>query len=821
MSRKRDALPHVRVIRNPPKTRWTKISCWLQDSWRRLLDAHALWVLVYIAVGTWALMPRLEAPGGAVAAGDIATRDYIATQDVLVPDEATTSERQRREREKVLPVYDYDAAYAREVDESLGRLFSTARLWLTQGVPMTEAEPTQTAPTATEASGLATVGEGGEIDIVEDLIGQLQETSGVRLDRESYVQLVTEGFSTGLEESLRSIAADTFRSGIVANKELLLEHRARGVTVRNLDTGTEQIQFNLFDYLGYPGEVELFVGTQLRRVPGLSSRQRRVLQQFLIANTTPNVYPNRPETLAREEEAANATAPVFHQIQTGQMIARKGDRIDEASARAITELRGDRSLGAQLLPLFGNALLLMLGAFVLWTALGRERYPHKTHSQLLSESLVLLSIMLVLARLGFWIAEGLGDHAFGVAGAETSSYMYAIPLASLALSMAMLYGRSMALLLTIVYSVLAARVGGVESLTMAVYTLAGSLAAIFALERIQMKHRFTLARIGMVVGLVNITTIVMVTALFRPERASPEMLGFDLLCGLASGLLVAATASFLTPILEGLFSVTTEMRLVELSNTNLPLLRRLAFEAPGSFQHSLMVANLAKAAASAVGADSTLAYTAGLYHDIGKIFRPEYFIENQHPGQNPHDKLSPSMSTLVLVNHIKDGIDLARQQRLPRVIHDAIEQHHGTALIKFFYQRALDQCSDEDVEVVETEFRYPGPKPQTRVMGILMLADGVEAASRTLRDPTPMTIREVIRRIFDVCTQDGQLDETDLTLSDLSKVSDAFFQILSNIFHRRVDYPGFDFGDRKTPAAPPTDIDADAAESPEPSRARP
>ena len=787
MSRKRDSLPHVRVIRNPPQTRWTRFSCWLLDSWRRALSAHGLWLLVYLAVGTWALMPRLEILGQAVEAGDIASREYIATRDVLVPDEDTTDERRRRAREAVLPVYDYDAAYAREVDESLARLFSTARLWLTQGVPVLEEE---------------SAGEGEETDTVGAMVDQLQEMSGARLDVAAYVQLIELGFTPELEDALRTMTSEAFRRGIVANKELLLEHRARGVTLRNLESGSEQVRINLFDYLGYPGEVELFLGTQLRRDAKLTSSQRKGLGEFLLTNTTPNVYPNRTETLTRQEEAAAATAPVFHQIQSGQVIARKGDRINAASARTIAALRGDRSLGAQLLPFLGNALLLILGALVLWSGLKREQYPHKTHAHLFSESLILLTIMLALGRLGFWISEGLGDHAFGFSGAETASYAFAIPVASLALVAAMLYGRGMAVLLTLVYSVLTARIGGAESLSLVIYTLAGSLTAIFSLERFQIKHRFALARIGMIIGLVNVVAIFMVTALFNAQRTGAEQIGFDILCGLVGGFLVAATASFLTPILEGLFSITTDLRLVELSNTNLPLLRRLAFEAPGSFQHSLMVANLAKAGASAVEADSILAYTAGLYHDVGKIFRPQYFIENQHHGQNPHDKLSPSMSTLVLVSHIKDGLDLARQHRLPRPIRDAIEQHHGTALIKYFYQRALEQGGDGGREVEENEFRYPGPRPETRVMGILMLADGVEAASRTLRDPTPLAIRSLIRKIFDVNIQDGQLDETDLTLSDLNRISDAFFLVLSNIFHRRVDYPGFDFEERRTTPRP-------------------
>jgi putative nucleotidyltransferase with HDIG domain len=732
-------------------------------------------------------MPQLQILGRSVEAGEIAAREYIAPRDVLVADDETTNERRRRAREAVLPVYDYDAAYAREVDESLARLFATARLWLSQGVPLGEGQ----------------AGAGDAADTVTSLVDQLQETSGVRLDVEAYVQLIELGFSTELEEALRAMTAEAFRRGIVANKDLLLEHRARGVVLRNLESGSEQVRFNLFDYLGYPGEVEIFLGTQLRREAELSANQRNELRDFLITNTTPNVYPNRTETLARQEEAAAATAPVFHQVQSGQVIVRKGDQIGPAAARAIAELRGDRSLGAQLPPFLGNVLLLGFAALVLWAGLKDEHYPHKTHAHLFSESLILLAIMLSLARLGYWISEGLGNHAFGFPGAGTSTYVYAIPVASLALVTVMLYGRGMALLLALVYSVLTARIGGAQSLAPVIYTLAGSLAAIFTFERFQIKHRFALARIGMVLSVVNVVAILMLRALFQEGRTTAlDQIGLDAFCGVIGGLLVAATASFLTPILEGLFSITTDLRLVELSNTNLPVLRRLAFEAPGSFQHSLMVANLAKAGSSAIGADATLAYTAGLYHDIGKIYRPEYFIENQHPGQNPHDKLSPSMSTLVLVSHIKDGLDLARQHRLPRPIHDAIEQHHGTALIKFFYQRAVEQSGDADRELEESDYRYPGPRPQTRVMGVLMLADGVEAASRTLRDPTHVTIRSLIRKICDVNIQDGQLDETDLTLSDLSKIADAFFQVLSNIFHRRVDYPGFDFEERRRTPRP-------------------
>jgi putative nucleotidyltransferase with HDIG domain len=330
---------------------------------------------------------------------------------------------------------------------------------------------------------------------------------------------------------------------------------------------------------------------------------------------------------------------------------------------------------------------------------------------------------------------------------------------------------------------------------MAIYALGGSLAAVFALERMAFKERSVVTRIGLVVGVVNAVVIVLLAALAGTAGPSPMQLGFDVLCGLAGGLLVTAVVSFAVPILESVLSVTTDIQLLELANTNLPLLRRLAIVAPGTFQHSLMVATLCKAGCEEIGADPVLAYTCALYHDVGKVSRPEYFVENQRPGHNPHDKLLPSMSALVLVNHIKDGLQLAEEYHLPQPVREAVEQHHGTRLMRYFYNRALEQATSGGASPAppDASFRYPGPKPQDKVMGVLMLADAVEAASRTLSEPTPPKVRAMIRAILEDCLRDGQLDETDLTLGDLKAVGEAFLQVLATLYHRRIDYPGFDF----------------------------
>jgi len=239
--------------------------------------------------------------------------------------------------------------------------------------------------------------------------------------------------------------------------------------------------------------------------------------------------------------------------------------------------------------------------------------------------------------------------------------------------------------------------------------------------------------------------------------------------------------------------VTTDIRLLELSNQNLPLLRQLALEAPGTYQHSLMLGHLAEAAAEAIGADALLARVSGYYHDIGKTRMPDYFIENQPKGFNRHDKLEPSMSALIIAAHVKEGTEMARRARLPEPIVAAIREHHGTKLIRYFYQKALTRTDQAQGAVRDIEYRHSGPKPSSRVTGILMIADAVEAASRTLIEPTPTKIRGMIQQIVDDCLRDGQFDECDLTMRDLAIIAETLERTVSNVYHHRIDYPGFDF----------------------------
>lgn len=747
------------------------------EAWRTwLLEAQGLWVVIFLAVGCWALVPRNpydQFRGEGFQAGAIAALDFEAPFDLPIEDLETTSQKRQKARDDVLPVWDFDSRSAAAIETKISLLFSEGRR-LVADVP-TEIRETAAADESVQQALLS----------VTDL----------KLTPEELNLLAAKEFSADLEDRILGVLPVVLKRGVAPNKGLLLENRVRGITLLNLGTDAEERRLDLYGHLGYPEEVRAFFAAEVRGWPGFTRQGRALLEAFLFANVSPNLSPNNSETLSRREAAAAAAEPVFFQIREGEILVRKGDRVPVAAARAIAEMTREGTRQSRVLPFLGTLLLLLLGAWSVWLGFRGEKVADHSRQRRFNEGLIVLVLVLLGAKLAFLIAQGLGEALKAANFSTPQSYAYAVPLAALALVARLLYTRNSALMLSLVFSVLVSFATPAHSGWIWLYCLGGSLTAIFALDVTQFKQRLVMARVGTMVGLANLVLILIITSL-SPEVAERNLsqVGFDLLCGLMGGLIVAAVASFTVPILESFFCITTDIKLVELSNTNLPLLRRLASDAPGSFQHSLMVANLAKAGCEAIGADAVLAYAGGLYHDIGKMARPDYFIENQHSRHNPHDKLQPSMSALVLINHVKVGLTLAGEYNLPQLLRDAIAQHHGTRRISYFFNRAIEKGSEETVR--EEDYRYPGPKPSNKEMGVLMLADGVEAASRTLVTPTDLKLRTLVGKIVDDCLQDGQLDETDLTLSDISVVSEAFQKVLSNIYHRRIDYPGFDFNQR-------------------------
>ncbi|MEE9523950.1 MAG: HDIG domain-containing metalloprotein [Thermodesulfovibrionales bacterium] len=319
-----------------------------------------------------------------------------------------------------------------------------------------------------------------------------------------------------------------------------------------------------------------------------------------------------------------------------------------------------------------------------------------------------------------------------------------------------------------------------------IYYFIGSLTASFGV--IRCKKRSDILKAGLFVSGINIITVstllLFAGTLFSNEAATP------LVAASLSGIGVAAIVSISLPLFEYFFKSTTDISLLELLDLNEPLMRNLMITAPGTYHHSVIVGNLVEAAAEAVDVNPLLSHVTAYYHDIGKIKMPEYFVENQAGSVNRHDKLSPHMSSMILVSHVKEGIELAKQHKLPQMVIDIIEQHHGTRLITYFYDKAKNELGEDPPE---EEYRYPGPKPQSRVAALVMLADAVEAASRVLKEPTPSRIELLVDKIINHVFLDGQLDDCELTLKDISLIKKHFTYILTGIFHRRIDYPGFDF----------------------------
>ena len=778
------------ALRRPPAKGWPrlrhKVRCWWQD----LLEKSPVWVLLFVAVSTWSLLPREAFLVPRLEAGSIAGRTFIADRDLSLPDEAATRSLQQGARDDALPVYDFDRGLELERRRQLGDLFAAGR------AAFGEREPADLPASGGPAARTGQPEEGEEEgELAAEILARISEASAFKITPDQLELLHQREFSTELEDRLSGLLGRVLRQGVVSDRELLLEHRVRGITVQELPEGRRRTQLDLYRYLDYPEQVRQTIEQELLGWSGLASRERRAFAELILANTAPNLTFNSSATLRLKEEAAAAVGTVLHTIRQGEVIVRKGERVDGLAARAIGEMAASRDLRRLLLTGLGTFALLGASALLVWLACREEKRRDRSRERLLSECAMLLTLALLGARLGYFVASAVSNAFENEPFNTLESYTYAIPLASLALVSVLLYGRNMALVLSLVFSLLVGHIagGGVIWTTM-FFAVASSFAGVFTLDHEQFKQRSAMTRAGAVIGLVNAVALLVLKAMTGEVAGGPAQIGFDLVCGFAGGLLAAAVASFSIPIFEGLLQITTAIKLIELANPNLPLLRRLALEAPGTFQHSLAVANLAKSGAEAIDGDSVLLNTSALYHDIGKVFRPHYFIENQAQmgGANPHDKVQPTMSALILINHVKEGLELAHQFRLPEPIFEAIEQHHGTRLIKFFYNRAKERA-DGDKKIGEKEFRYPGPKPRSKEMGILMLADAVEAASRTLVDPGQQKLRTLLRAIFDDCLNDGQLDRTDLTLGDLRQIEDAFLRVLTNIFHQRVDYPGFDF----------------------------
>jgi len=582
-------------------------------------------------------------------------------------------------------------------------------------------------------------------------------------------------------------AVEVYRAGIVDNRDLMMENGARGLQLRDSTSGREVRRREQAEVVEYGSQARSILAARLSGGP-LSGRDLTEVAGFLAAALRPNLIFNGNETARRREQAARSVETVLTRLPRGKVIVRKGDEISPRAAEWIAAARASVSDPSSWVKVSGVLVIQILAAAVFWVDARRHRRRRREQNTAAVYASVLATgiVFSLLTRGAFGLAENLSSSFEGSAWAAHT--YYAIPFAAGSIMTSLVAGMGPALLFAAVHAIGAGVLMG-QSFPFVLFALIGSLAGIFGLGKL--RARSVLLAMGGLVAAANLVSISAI-AFLGAETRGWNFAG-DALGGLAGGWFVAMLIGLLLPVFEHLFHVTTDIRLLELSNQNLPLLRTLALEAPGTYQHSLMLGHLAEAAAEAIGADALLARVAGYYHDIGKTKMPDYYIENQPKGYNRHDRLEPSMSALVIAAHVKEGADLAKKARLPDPIVAAIREHHGTKLIRYFYQKALTKAPPEQGPVRENEYRHSGPKPTSRVNGILMICDAVEAASRTLTEPTPAKIRAMIQTIVDDCLRDGQFDECDLTMRDLAVIVDTLERSVSTMYHHRIDYPGFEF----------------------------
>jgi cyclic-di-AMP phosphodiesterase PgpH len=486
-----------------------------------------------------------------------------------------------------------------------------------------------------------------------------------------------------------------------------------------------------------------------------------------------NQFFNQEATEDRRQQAIEKVEPV--RILQGQVIVEEGQLVNNEIYRQL-QLVGLLDNEKSIQPFIGLTLIVV----ILLAGVYFYFYELRITPETRQSYLLLFSIIFVLAVIIMKIVSLFQQFDYAEIG-------YVYPVAMGALLIKILMDEKLSILYTIIIAICGSiifneGVAGTLNISVGIYILCSGIAGIMILSR--QNHRSKILKAGLFVSVVNLVVLLALVFLQNGQYSGIDF-GLYLLLALVSGISSAVLTIGLLPFFEASFGILSTMRLIELSNPNHPLLRKILTEAPGTYHHSVMVANLAEAACEAIGANGLLARVGCYYHDIGKTKRPQFFIENQMNIDNPHDRLPPQTSANIIIAHAIDGAEMLRKHKMPKEIVDIAEQHHGTSLLKFFYHKA----KNNGIEVREEDYRYPGPRAQTKEVAIVGIADSVEAAVRSMSQPSAEQIEAIIRNIISDRLQDGQLNECDLTLRELDIVAHSLCETLKGIFHSRIEYP--------------------------------
>ncbi len=739
-----------RVLSSPPERLWPEA---VVHHGARV--AMLLGLALVVAVG-FPPNPRVADVSG-YEAGVVATDDLIAEVEFAVPKSATELERDRAAAVAAVPmIYRYRPEAGDSTADALNRFFATVEEILGR-----------------EPAALDSVLAAENIAATPALVEMLRDPAVREAIHRAGLRAARELIPGGVVDA-------TTRDYLGDRITVLEEGGERFVPAAGLLTATDL----------YNRSAELLP-------PDASPEATEILRLLLIRFREFSYLPNQEATAAGRTAARQSVVTTRGNVLAGEAILRANQQVTEEDLVRLRayeqQLRTLGLLGASatgFLPSLGVYLLQVLLLGMLWIVLWAYRGEVYTNFRWM------LLLALLLAT---YFASAIVISRVAIFPPEL------LPIAFVTLSVAVVWDGRLALMLALVLAAVTASLTPFQGVGVMVTTMVGGGAAALSVGVVRRRSQ-SWTFIAIIAASYACVTLSLWLSRMQPAAGVLPSIGWTT----GNAIVSAGLALLFVPAFEWFTGVTTDQTLLEFADPNRTLLKRLSMEAPGTYAHTVNVANLAEAAGTAIGANGLLCRVGTYYHDVGKVLEPQYFIENQHGGVNPHDRLEPSISAAILRRHVVEGLRLARREKLPAAISAFIAEHHGTQRIGYFYGKALEQAGGEDVDA--TEFHYAGPKPQSRETAVLLLADPVESASRTLRDPTPERIRAMIDAIVDSRVAEGQLDEAPLTFAHISLVKEQFATVLEAMYHRRVDYPETEhISNPAADAAPPRDgVDAPA-----------
>lgn len=708
--------------------------------------------------------------------GDIAKRDIKAPQDFIIEDTETTV-KNRKDAVKAVPtIYDHDASLLPNLVEKITLAFAEASaIFETPLKPYTETKPADNKNPAEVAKTLTPKTQ------IWNLKKQFEEKVAYKFSKKDYQTLINEKFSSRVSYLISSILTEILSNGIVANKELLLKETEKGITLHKVGTDKETLVRNLKVYYSIKQAEKMvkIVAENKFKGTNVSYEIRDIIVKVVLKNLHPNITLNRNKTEERKKKAVASIKPTLYEIKEGEKLISEGERVTKQQLKKLMDLEKRLKNENIVTRIVGTSLIILfflISSYLMFFKNSRElKINHNKNIMFLAT--ILISFLFIAK-----ISEPIAASISVITTIPSASMIYGIPITAGVMTICLFIGLDVATPFALIMAIFTAIIFGKRFELFLYFLLSGTVAAHWMQD---CRERKVFIKAGAKLGLFN-AALAISTDIYMYDFYGTKLLwdgAFGFLGGLSAGIVTAGIA----PLVEMLFDYTTDIKLLELANLDQPILRRLMIEAPGTYNHSVIVGTMADSVASEIGASPLLARVCGYYHDIGKLNKPQYFIENQTNGMNKHDKLAPSLSALVIIAHVKDGVELAHKYKLGKAIVDTIKQHHGTSMLTFFYEKAKQQSEENNIN--PEDFRYPGEKPQTREAGIVMLADVVEAASRTLDNPTPVRIQGLVQNLINKIFADGQLDYCELTLKDLHSIAKTFHKILSGIYHHRIEYP--------------------------------